>query len=216
MLILASNSPRRRELLAALDVEFTVTASGVDESLTEAERANPAGVAVRMAERLAVLKARAVMAARRPGDMLPGDIVLGADTVVILDGQPLGKPADPPEAQAMLRALRGREHRVATGVAAVRTGKQPAASTVVVSTVTMRHYDDDEITAYIARGEPFDKAGGYAIQDTVFAPGASIDGCTCAVIGLPLWTVCALLTAAGIEAGAPPCERCAACPERPG
>lgn len=199
-LVLASGSPRRRELLAALGVPFEVDPADVDE--TSAER-DP----VRLAESLALLKARAV-ARRRPGD-----IVIGSDTVVALDGRLLGKPADAAEARAMLHTLRGRAHEVVTGVAVVALGGREAVThsrTVVV----MRQYLDAECDAFIARGEPFDKAGGYAIQDAAFRPVARIDGCECGVIGLPLWTLTPLLHEVGADVSAPALDRCAECPAR--
>ncbi len=199
-LVLASASPRRRELLAALGVPFEIDPADVDE--TSAER-DPA----RLAESLALLKARAV-ARRRPGD-----IVIGSDTVVALDGRLLGKPADAPEARAMLHALRDRAHEVVTGVAVVA----PGGIEVVAherTAVVMRAYSDAECEAFIARGEPFDKAGGYAIQDAAFRPVARIEGCECGVMGLPLWTLARLLRGAGIGGGDPALDRCAGCPAR--
>ncbi|PKN83092.1 MAG: septum formation protein Maf, partial [Chloroflexi bacterium HGW-Chloroflexi-9] len=173
-IVLASGSPRRRELLAALGVPFEVDVSDVDESTEEPD---PVRVATLLAER----KVRAV-AARRPGDL-----VIGSDTVVAVDGRMLGKPADAAEARAMLTTLRGRTHQVVTGVALARDGNASVAH--AATDVTMRPYIDAEIEAFIATGSPFDKAGGYAIQDPAFAPVARFEGCECAVIGLPLWTL---------------------------
>ena len=198
-IVLASGSPRRRELLAALGVPFEVDVSDVDESTDEPD---PVRVATLLAER----KASAV-AARRPGDL-----VIGSDTVVAVDGRMLGKPADTAEARAMLTTLRGRTHQVVTGVALVRDGGASVAH--AATDVTMRAYSDAEIEAFIATGSPFDKAGGYAIQDPAFAPVARFAGCECAVIGLPLWTLRGLLAAAGIEASPPALDRCATCPAR--
>ncbi len=199
-LVLASGSPRRRELLAALSVPFEIDVSNVDESTASPD---PVEVARSLAER----KARAV-ASRRPGD-----VVIGSDTVVALDGRVLGKPADADEARAMLAALRGRSHQVVTGVAVALGGAVTTAHTA--TTVTMRPYRDEEIEAFIATGSPFDKAGGYAIQDSAFAPVAALEGCECGVIGLPLWTLHDLLQRTGIEASPPALDRCAACPARP-
>ena len=198
-IVLASASPRRRELLAALGVAFEVDAADIDETIAERDPA-------RAAEALAVRKARAV-AVRHPGA-----IVIAGDTVVALDGTLLGKPAGAEEARAMLRALRGRTHEVASGVAVALDGRVEAAH--AVTHVTMRNYADAEIEAFIDSGSPFDKAGGYAIQDEAFAPVAHLRGCTCCVIGLPLWPLRALLRAAGIEAEEPGLERCAGCPLR--
>lgn len=200
-LVLASASPRRRELLAALGVPFEVDPASVDETSDEQ---NP----VRLAQALALSKARAV-AARRPGD-----VVIGSDTVVALEGRLLGKPADAAEARAMLNALRGRAHEVVTGVAVVIAGGHVEVVAHQRTTVVMRAYTDPECEEFIARGEPFDKAGGYAIQDAAFRPVARIEGCECGVIGLPLWTLRRCLSEAGIEAATPGLDRCAECPAR--
>ncbi len=199
-LILASASPRRRELLAALGVSFEVEPSGVDETSDEAD-------AERLATELALRKAHAVAAQR------PADTVVGADTVVVVDGRQLDKPRDAAEATAMLAALRGRRHHVVSGVAVVAGARSGVDA--VRTDVTMRDYGDAEIARYVARGEPFDKAGGYAIQDPELAPAAAIEGCMCAVIGLPLWTLRRLLReAAGLDGLPPSLERCRACPLR--
>ncbi|MDE2696126.1 MAG: Maf family protein [Chloroflexota bacterium] len=198
-IVLASASPRRRELLPALGVTFEVIPADVDESDTDDD-------AARLARDLAVRKARAIAADR------PADTVIGADTIVVLDGRQLGKPADAAEARAMLEALRGRTHHVVTGVAVVGDGGE--ATEAVTTAVTMRDYSDDEVTRYIARGEPFDKAGAYAVQDAEFAPAAAVEGCRCAVIGLPLWTLRRLLLDAGVDAGLPELPDCLGCPHR--
>ena len=202
-LVLASASPRRRELLPALGVDFEVVPAGVDEHPNEQSgEHDPA----RFACALALRKARAVAAGR------PEDVVIGADTIVVLDGRQLGKPGSAAEARAMLEALRGRAHEVVTGVAVVTPSGEAAAT--ARTAVTMRDYSGAEIGAYVARGEPFDKAGGYAIQDPELAPATAVEGCRCAVIGLPLWTLRGLLRGADVEARAPDLERCAACPLR--
>ena len=197
-LVLASASPRRRELLAALGVAFEIDPADIDETSTERDP-------IRLAETLALSKARAV-AARRPGD-----VVIGSDTVVALDGRLLGKPADAGEARTMLDALRGRAHEVVTGVAVVVPDGLEAIAHGRTA-VVMREYEAAERDEFIARGEPFDKAGGYAIQDAAFHPVARIEGCECGVMGLPLWTLRQLLQDVGIEAGTPALERCAECP----
>lgn len=211
MLILASASPRRLELLAQLGLAPVVQPADLDEAAIT----GPPEV---RAEQLALAKARTVARCATADDL-----VLGADTIVVTDGQALGKPRDAADARAMLRTLRGRTHTVVTGVAVVRGSREaPAAraaadaSALVATEVTMRGYSNAEIAAYVARGEPFDKAGGYAIQDPVFAPVARITGCWCAVMGLPLWTTRALLARAGIRTDAPVAEPCRACPLRPG
>lgn len=200
-LVLASASPRRRELLPALGVAFEVVPADIDESGDDDD-------ATRLALDLALRKARAVAADR------PADTVIGADTIVVLDGRQLGKPADTAEARAMLEALRGRTHHVVTGVAVI--GGDGEATDAVTTAVTMRDYADDEVTRYIASGEPFDKAGAYAVQDPEFAPADAVDGCRCAVIGLPLWTLRSLLLDAAVDAEPPGLPECLGCPHREG
>ena len=199
-LVLASASPRRRELLAALGLEFRVEPTYVDESSGEPDPC-------RRAAQLALRKARAAAQTH------PRATVIAADTIVVLGKRMLGKPDGVEEAAAMLGALRGRRHEVVSAVAVAAEGRE--AVEAATTAVTMRDYGDDEMACFIARGEPFDKAGGYAVQDAEFAPAASVDGCLCAVIGLPLWTVRGLLASvAGIAAAPPALERCAACPLR--
>ncbi len=209
-LTLASASPRRRELLQMLGVDYDVTVSGVDETPGEGE-----DTPERIAESLALRKAQAVAAERASG------LVLGADTVVALDGVVYGKPADAAEAEATLRALRGRTHTVITGVAVVDAATGESSSAFDATRVTMREYSDDEVAAYIASGNPMDKAGAYAAQDAAFHPAAEIEGCWTNVIGLPLCRVRSMLAELGVEttagiawgpAGA--CAGCAAIPER--
>jgi septum formation protein len=147
-LVLASASPRRADLLAGVGLRFAVRPSHVDETPRAGE--TPAA----MVERLAREKALAVSR--------PGELTLGADTTVVIDGESLGKPADEAAAAAMLRRLAGREHRVLTGVA---IAEGPAVvSGVEVSRVAFAALDDEEIDWYVATGEPLDTAGAYAIQ----------------------------------------------------
>lgn len=141
------------------------------------------------------------------------EVTLAADTLVVADGGVLGKPVDADAARRMLAQLRGRPHMVLTGV--VVQSKDLCWGGVVSTRVVMRYYADSEITAYVARGEPFDKAGGYAIQDEVFRPVAGLEGCYLNVVGLPLCAVGAGLTALGVEVqrrgdGLPPCDLCRA------
>jgi len=196
-IILASASPRRRELLATLGLTFEVAPSDVDEATAESDP-------VRVAEGLALRKARAI-AAREPDA-----IVIGSDTVVALDGRLLGKPVDAAEARAMLTALRAATHEVITGVAVIHRDATAAAHSL--TRVTMRPYTDTEIEAFIASGSPFDKAGGYAIQDPDFHPVESFEGCECNVIGLPVAELRRLLRAVGVETARPavPCPVCRA------
>jgi len=205
-LILASRSPRRRDLLAHLGVPFRVVVPEVEEDAAPASSGQPE----ELAEALALAKAEAV--ARDEGE----GIVIAADTIVV-DGETiLGKPADGAEAAEVLRRLRGREHRVITGLAVVDAASGWRAASHVVTPVRMRHYSDAEIAAYVARGEPLDKAGAYAIQDEQFHPVASYDGCYCNVVGLPLKALLTLLRRAGVDIrpdslqDLPP--QCAVCP----
>lgn len=203
-LTLASASPRRRELLQLLGIEYGVAVSGVDETPGEGEDAPE-----RLAESLALRKARAVAAGRSSG------LVLGADTVVALDGVVYGKPADAAEAAATLRTLRGRTHTVVTGVAVVDAATGAASSAHDATRVTMREYSDAEIAAYVASGNPLDKAGAYAAQDAAFRPAAAIEGCRTNVIGLPLCRVRSMLRERGVDTpdggGWGPAEACAGC-----
>lgn len=184
-LILASASPRRLELLRRLGVPFEVVTSDVGEAW-------PSGPAPEGAKALALAKARSV--ARR----LAGAVVLGADTAVVLEGQVFGKPASPQEARRMLRALRGREHEVVTGVALVEAPAGRETATAVVTRVRMRAYSEAEIDTYVASGEPYDKAGAYAIQGAGGALVGAVDGCYTNVVGLPLTTTRRLLEEWGI------------------
>ena len=189
-LVLASASPRRRELLKSIAPQFEVVPSEIEETLED----GPAPVAV---ARLALRKARAVAARVREA------VVLAADTVVILDGAALGKPADAREARAMLRRLRGREHEVITGVAVLdsRTGRE--ASTSVVSLVRMAAYSDATLEAYVATGAPLDKAGAYAIQDLGGALVERQAGSYTNVVGLPVEETRWLLAEFGVPVSAP-------------
>jgi len=184
-LILASQSPRRRELLRRIWAEFEVIPSDVEETL------EPGPIAEAVAG-LALRKARAVAGRVGVG------VVLAADTVVVIDGVLLGKPAGVEEARDMLVRLRGREHEVVTGVCVVDAGTGRAESTIAVSRVLMAAYPDATIAAYVASGAPFDKAGGYAIQDL---DGGLVDGVMGSytnVVGLPLEATRRLLAGFGV------------------
>jgi MAF protein len=191
-------------------VDFEVVVSGFDE----------ASVGLRRPEAQARSLARAKALVAAVGH--PDAVVLGADTVVAYRGEQLGKPADAREARAMLERLRDRTHRVITGVALVVPSRRSSGAggavrvTDLVSRVLMRRYSDAEVEAAIEAGVPFDKAGGYGIQDPVLRPVEACDGCYCNVMGLPLWTVASLLGGAGIAVNAEAMPaRCAVCPERP-
>jgi len=172
-------------LLGRLGVEFTVVPSEIEERMDGA----PTGETVAA---LAMAKARAVAGRTGRG------VVLGADTVVVIDGVALGKPGDAEEARAMLRRLRGRAHEVITGVAVVEAGSGRAESTAVATRVVMADVGDDAIDAYVASGEPFDKAGGYAIQGGGGALVAGFVGSYSNVVGLPLAATAALLNRFGV------------------
>jgi septum formation protein len=181
--ILASGSLRRRELLASLGIEFTVIKTDVDESRHEGE------APIDYVRRLSLEKAAAAVSMVETKNDLT---VVAADTIVILDGEILGKPEDADEARTMLHLLRNRSHTVCTALTLMcrdRRGVPLVVSPLtehICTTVTMRDYDDDEIEAYIATGDPFDKAGGYAIQHNGFHPVARIEGSYSNVVGLPL------------------------------
>jgi septum formation protein len=183
--ILASQSPRRRELLRLVGIEHAVRPADIDESVLPGERPSP------HAERLARTKAE-TLAAREPGA-----VVVAADTIVVVDGRILGKPADAADARATLRLLSGREHVVFTAVAVARGGR--VESDVEEVTVTFRHLSDAEIAAYVATGEPMDKAGSYGIQGYGATIVERIDGDYFAVMGLSLVRLVRLLARVGIE-----------------
>jgi len=157
----------------------------------------PAGSPASAIAAVALAKARAVARALAEGDLA---LVLGADTEVVLDGQLLGKPRDAADAARMLRALRGRAHEVITGLALVEAGGQGRERTeVVVSRVRMAAYGDDEVEAYVATGEPFDKAGAYAVQGLGGRLVAEVEGCYTNVVGLPVATTRRLLEEWGLR-----------------
>jgi MAF protein len=178
MLILGSNSPRRRQLLGLTGWSFSVSAADVDESQYANE--SPTDYVLRLAE----TKARATAAARAEAE----PIVLAADTAVIDGADILGKPGDREEAVAMLRRLRGHIHQVYTGIALFRPRDGLLLKDLCVTDVPMRVYSDEEIHAYVQTGDPLDKAGAYAIQHPTFQPVdiASMNGCYASVMGLPV------------------------------
>jgi MAF protein len=142
--------------------------------------------------RLAVAKARAAA-----GHVRPESLIVAADTAVVYDEKILGKPADAVEAASMLRRLRGRTHQVHTGLAVLRPSDDTLLTDCCTTNVPMRHYSETEIIAYIATGDPFDKAGGYGIQNLVFSPAARKQGCYANVMGLPLCHLTRTLAAMG-------------------
>jgi septum formation protein len=178
VLVLASNSPRRRELLALTGWTFEVRPAEVDERPRPGEP--PADYVLRLAEG----KARAVASGLSKSG--PDRLILAADTIVTLDGQLLGKPASPAEAAGMLRQLRGRSHQVCSGLALLRFSDGMLRTDFCVTDVPMRTYTDREIETYVASGDPLDKAGAYAIQHAGFHPVENFSGCFASVMGLPL------------------------------
>jgi septum formation protein len=185
-LVLASASPRRRELLAQAGFSFTVRPAHINED------PGPDEDPIAYVTRLAREKAEAVF--RDLAD--PTAIVLGADTTVTVDKIILGKPADAADAALMLRALSGRSHRVITGVAVVTANSvEVAAEVTAVRFLTL---SDDEIASYVATGEPIDKAGAYAIQGRAARWIPRIEGCYFNVVGLPLALVSCLLESANV------------------
>jgi septum formation protein len=181
-LVLASSSPRRRDLLTLAGVTFRSAPPDVDETPRAGEQ--PA----RYVERVARAKAQAVAAA-------PDDVVLAADTTVALGSTIYGKPADVADARRMLRELSGRTHEVLTAVA-VRTGGN-VATAVVATAVTLIDIPPGELEWYVSTGEPLDKAGAYALQGAGGAFVAAVAGSVSNVVGLPMTTVVDLLAAAG-------------------
>jgi septum formation protein len=193
-LVLASGSPRRRELLGRLGLSFIVRPASVDEEALEAAFT---GAAEDLALHLAQHKSAAARA------VTPDAVIITADTTVLLDGVILGKPRDADEAWSMLRRLRGRDHLVRTGVVVTAPDQSEPLTAAVTTRVTMRAYGNDEIERYIASGDPFDKAGSYAIQHPAFAPVAAIRGCATNVIGLPLGNLATMLRVVGLTLATP-------------
>ena len=202
-LVLASASPRRAELLRAAGIAFDVVIANVDESIRPGE--TPAQHVARLAEE----KAFRVLpqAGTRP--------VLGADTVVVVDGDILGKPADAADARRMLRTLSGRQHQVVTGVALIGEPAEPGPRVtgagvayvpdsitvrdgIDVTTVEFAPLTDEEIAAYVSSGEPMDKAGAYAIQGVASRFVTRIEGSYSNVVGLPVALVYDLCKRAGL------------------
>ena len=178
--ILASASPRRRELLAQIGVAHLVDAADIDEAGRPGEA--PRDYVLRIAHTKA-----ATVAARHPAEC----IVVAADTAVVVDGEPFGKPRDAADAARMLRRLAGRTHEVLTAVVARRG--QRARALMVATRVTLRALTEGEITAYCASDEPYDKAGGYAIQGRAGAFVSHLDGSYSGTVGLPLCETVSLL-----------------------
>lgn len=184
-ILLASNSPRRKELLGWTDIPFTVHPVDIDETPAADEAPD------RYVMRLALQKARAAAAS------FPGQIILAADTTVADGSEILGKPIDRADARRMLVQLRGKVHFVHTGVAVIRADGAEI-NDLCTTPVKMREYSNDELEAYLDSGDPMDKAGAYAIQHKGFHPVVDMQGCFACVIGLPLCHVARALRNLGL------------------
>jgi septum formation protein len=191
-LYLASASPRRRDLLGQIGLECHCLPVDLEESLLSGE--TPAAYVTR----LALDKARAARTLLNGKGAIEAALVLAADTAVVVANEVLGKPRDAEDAAAMLRRLRGREHRVLTGVAVIDPSGQERTD-MRESRVRMRAITDAEIAAYWATGEPADKAGAYGIQGLGAVFIEAIAGSYSGVMGLPLFETAALLAAAGLS-----------------
>ena len=188
LLVLASNSPRRKQLLSLSGWLFKVQPAEVDESLQPNEAAGD--YVLRLARTKVLISA----------NHLKGDwTVIAADTAVVDGRNILGKPKSTKEATRMLEQLRGHTHQVYTGIAALPNGGDEPITDVCITHVPMRNYSDEEVQNYVASGEPLDKAGAYAIQDPRFKPVGSISGCYSSVMGLPLCHLVHLLRRLDIE-----------------
>jgi septum formation protein len=181
-LILASNSPRRQQLLALGGWSFSVLIADVDESQHPGEA--PGDYVLRLAE----------MKARKSAEKAVADkVIIAADTAVVDAGDILGKPVDEQDAVRMLESLRGHTHQVYTGLALLRVSDGYLLSDLSVTDVPMRAYSDEEIDAYVRTGDPLDKAGAYGIQHPGFQPVENLRGCFASVMGLPLCRLTYLL-----------------------
>jgi septum formation protein len=201
-LILASGSPRRRQLLSLMGIPFVIKAGGVDESRLHGEPPTELVLRVSQAKAFTV------------SDVRPDELVIAADTVVVLDGEVLGKPVDPDDARRMLNDLRARSHMVYSGITIWHPASRRMVCKLGESVVWMREYEDDEIAEYVASGDPMDKAGAYAIQHPDFAPASRVEGCWLNVMGLPLCHLGSALRAFGVRVPANIPETCGAFSQR--
>jgi septum formation protein len=193
-LVLASSSPRRQELIATLGLPVRIQPSHADESTTDVW--SPKQIVEELSER----KAKAVinlLTEQRPetGEQL----VVGSDTIVVLDGEVMGKPEDDEDAKRMLRKLAGRTHEVYTGISIVRLSDGETVTSHRVTKVTMRPLTDEQIARYVATGEPRDKAGAYGIQELGALLVDGIEGDYFTVVGLPLSHLAVLLEKFGVQ-----------------
>ncbi len=186
-IILASNSPRRKELLSSLGIPYVVDPADVDEQVRSGE--TPETYAVRVADDKA----------RVTGQRSGGGIIIAADTIVVVDNAILGKPVSPEDAARMLTMLSGRMHQVMTGLAVLDAATEKCATRLSVTKVWFRKLSSKEIAAYIATKEPFDKAGAYGIQEKGALLVDRIEGCYFNVVGLPLSLLGEMLRDFGIS-----------------
>lgn len=197
-LILASASPRRQKFLRELGLAYSVVTADLDETPLPDEA--PEALVARLARAKATYVAGGLSGSDRPA------LIVAADTIVALDREILGKPADQAEAVAMLRRLRQQPHFVHSAVSlrlVPVSGASRQATRVNTTRVTMRAYTDAEIAAYVASGDPLDKAGAYAIQHRAFAPVQSLCGCPAAVMGLPVGDLREMLLDFGVTVPMP-------------
>ncbi len=185
-IILASASPRRSELLQRMGLDFVVRTAEHDETF------NLSATPFDEVQRISVLKAQSVYPLCRDDD-----IIIAADTIVVCDGRIMGKPRSEADAFSMLRRLSGRNHEVITGLCVMHGDKTEV--TAVTTTLRLRHLSDEEIRAYIATGEPMDKAGGYGIQGLAAMFIVGIDGDYYNVMGLPVCTLSTILRKLGVK-----------------
>jgi septum formation protein len=204
MLILASNSPRRRQLLSLAGWAFTSLPADIDERPLAVE--DPRAYVLRLAQAKAL---STLSSFEKTASSNSPAVIVAADTTVEVDGQILSKPEDATEAEQMLLRMRGRKHQVHTGLAVLELANRRMRTEVVTTEVQMRAYSDDEIGAYIASGDPMDKAGAYAIQHREFHPVEGVLGCYANVIGLPLCHLTRLLGEILIPPVVPPQAACA-------
>ncbi len=195
LLILASASPRRRQLLGLIGLPFVARPAGIDETPRDGERPSD------YVRRVAREKVKENPKSQIPNTKKAGgwELIVAADTAVVIDGEILGKPRDREDAAAMLRKLRGRTHEVLSAIALVDVRDGQLREEFCRSEVTMRDYSDDEIADYAASGDPLDKAGAYAIQHNGFRPVEEFAHCYASVMGLPLCHLTRVLRSMGIE-----------------
>ena len=184
-IVLASSSPRRRDLLRSLELSFDIKSPDIDETPMEQESAED------MVKRLSFQKALAISGGVESG------YVIGADSTVELEGRSYGKPIDSEDAIRMLKELSGTDHRVVTGVTVIEVDTGRYITDALKTSVSMRALSDEEIRGSVDSGTPMDKAGAYAVQDSDLEPASSIEGCYTNVIGLPLCRLISMLDELG-------------------